>query len=137
MKDMNRGFLMNKNTLGITFVSFVVFNCILLDTLTIPYIGGYVRTIIGCSFIWSLSFYLLTISPVRSFLTFVGRYSLHFYWLNGFALVVSRIVMVKLLGYDNVLILVVAIFVCCVILESFAILFIRRMPLIREGIGIK
>ena len=49
-------------------------------------------------------------------------------WLNGFVLVIARTVVVKGLHFESSVAIVLSIFALCVLLETLAVLALRRYP---------
>ena len=135
LKDINRDVLKNNRNFGIATVLFVVFCCLLVQTIHVPYIWQYVLAFIGCWFVWALSFQLLKIKVIGNALAFCGKYSLSFYWLNGFALVPARTLIVKILHVESTPLIAISIFLLCVISEVIAIKIIRKIPYVRTMVG--
>lgn len=135
LKDIKREMLSNNRNFGIVTGLFFVFCCLLVQTIQIPFVWHYVLAFIGCWFVWALSFQLLKVRKVANALSFCGRYSLSFYWLNGFALVPARMIIVKMLHVECTPIIAVSIFLICVISETIAILIIRKIPYVRAMVG--
>lgn len=135
LKDMHREILQDRRNFQIVTVLFVVFCCLLVQTISVPFVWGYVLAFIGCWFIWSLSFQLLKVKTIRSALSFCGKYSLSFYWLNGFALVPARMVVVKVLHVQSTPLIAISIFLMCVVSEVIAIRIIKRIPYVRTIVG--
>lgn len=102
----------------------------------IPYIWGYVLNFIGCWFVWSLSFQIVSNKVLTKLLSFVGKYSLSFYWLNGFVLVLARTLIVKGLHIENTILIVISIFMLCVVIETVAIIMLKRIPYVRTIVGL-
>lgn len=136
LKDMNREFLANKQKFCIATVLFVIFCIILIQSIHIPYVWGYVLAFIGCWFIWSLSFQLLKVNSISQALSFCSKNSLAFYWLNGFALVPARMLIVKMLHIESTPVIAISIFLICVACETIAILILRKIPYVRTIVGI-
>ena len=88
-------------------------------------------------FVWMLSFRILKYKRISRLLAFAGRYSLPYYWLNGFALVVARALIVSVLHVSFTPMIAICIFLICVVLETVGILAVRRWPYVRCLIGIK
>ena len=68
-------------------------------------------------------------------LSFVGKYSLPFYWLNGFVLVVARTIVVKGLHFGSSVAIVLSIFALCVVMETLAVMVLRKYPKVGWLIG--
>lgn len=136
LKNMNREMLKNNCNFAISTVLFVIFCCLLVQTISVPYIWQYVLAFIGCRFVWALSFQLLKVKSIGHALAFCGKYSLSFYWLNGFALVPARMLFVKVLHIENTPMIAIGIFLLCAISEVVAILIIRKIPYMRVMVGI-
>lgn len=135
MKDFNREILSSNRNFGIVTVLFVVFCCLLVQTIQVPFVWNYVLAFIGCWFVWALSFQLLKTKAVGRFLSFCGKYSLSFYWLNGFALVPARMLIVKMLHVENTPLIAISIFLICVVSEVIAIKIIKRIPCVKTMVG--
>lgn len=135
MRDFDREVLKSKRNFGIVTVLFVVFCCLLVETIHIPYVWNYFLAFIGCWFVWALSFQLLNVKPASRFLSFCGKYSLSFYWLNGFALVPARMLIVKMLHVENTPLVAISIFLICVVSEVIAIKIIKRIPYVKTMVG--
>lgn len=135
LKDMNRDILKNNRNFGIVAVLFVILCCLLVQTITVPYIWQYVLGFIGCWFVWALSFQLLKVKTIAHAFAFCGKYSLSFYWLNGFALVPARMIVVKLLHVESTPVIAISIFLMCVVSEVIAIMIIKKMPYVRTMVG--
>lgn len=136
LKDINRDFLSNNRYFVLSSLLFCCFCVIFVQTEFIPYIWHFFLGAIGCWFIWGLSFKLLKITPVSNALSFCGKNSLAFYWLNGFALVPARVLIVKIIHVESSPIIVISIFLLCVILETIVIIVFRRIPYVKSLIGL-
>lgn len=136
LKDFNREKLANKRYFYISSLLFLVFCVAFVQTIYIPYIWKYVLAFIGCWFVWSLSFQLQKLQSVKNALSFCGKNSLAFYWLNGFALVPARMLIVKILHIESTPLIVTSIFLLCVLFETVAILGLKRISLAKTLIGI-
>ena len=135
MKKIGRGWLKD-NILFIVFsILFVMLCCILVQVLPIPYVSGYINAFVGCGFIWMLSYRLINKPILCHALTFIGKYSLPFYWLNGFVLVMARTIVVKGMHMDSSVSIVLSIFVLCVLLETLIVLTVKRYPRVGWLIG--
>ena len=136
LRNMDRNILMNKRIFGIVTVLFVVFCCLLVQIIHIPFVWQYVLAFVGCWFIWALSFQLLNAKRIAHALSFCGKYSLSFYWLNGFALVPARMIVVKILHVECTPVIAINIFLICVVSEVIAIKVIKRIPYVRALVGL-
>ena len=137
LRDMDRGLLQDGRLFLVVSVLFLVFCVFCVESLKIPYIGRYLKCAIGCFFVWMLSFRILKYKRISRLLAFAGRYSLPYYWLNGFALVVARVLIVSVLHVSFTPMIAICIFLICVVLETVGILVVRRWPYVRCLIGIK
>lgn len=135
MRDLDRELLSSNRNFGIVAALFVVFCCLLVQTIQVPFVWNYVLAFIGSWFVCALSFQLLKTMPVGRFLSFCGKYSLPFYWLNGFALVPARILIVKMLHVENTPLIAISIFLICVVSEVIAIKIIKRIPYVKTMVG--
>lgn len=135
MKNVNRDIFSCNRNFGIVSVLFVVFCCLLVQAIKVPYVWNYFLAFIGCWFVWALSFQLLKVKPASRFLGFCGKYSLSFYWLNGFALVPARMLIVKILHVENTPLIAISIFLICVMSEVIAIKLIKRIPVVKTMVG--
>lgn len=136
LKDFNREILVNRRNFYISLFLFSVFCVALVQTIHIPYMWVYVLAFIGCWFVWSLSFLLLKLKNVSNTLSFCGKNSLAYYWLNGFALVPARMLVVKVMHIESTPLIAICIFLLCVLLETLTILCLRKAPYIKTIIGI-
>lgn len=136
LRNMDRNILMNNRNFGIVTVLFVVFCCLLVQIIHIPFVWQYVLAFVGCWFIWALSFQLLNAKRIAHALSFCGKYSLSFYWLNGFALVPARMIVVKILHVECTPVIAINIFLICVVSEVIAIKVIKRIPYVRALVGL-
>ena len=135
LRNMDRNILKSNRNFGIATVLFVIFCCFLVQTIFVPYIWQYVLAFIGCWFVWALSFQLLKVKWIAYALSFCGKYSLSFYWLNGFALVPARMIVVKMLHMESSPVIAISIFLMCVVGEVMAIKIIKRVPYVRTMVG--
>lgn len=135
LRNMNRNILMNNRNFCIVTVLFVLFCCVLVRTFSVPFIWQYVLAFIGCWFVWALSFQLLKVQSIGHALAFCGKYSLSFYWLNGFALVPARMIVVKILHVECTPVIAISIFIICVVSEVIAIKVIKKIPYVRKMVG--
>lgn len=135
MKEIDRKWLDNKKLFLAFSVLFVLLCCVFVCSIQIPYVSGYVNAIIGCGFIWMLSYRLKDKKMTGDALAFVGKYSLPFYWLNGFVLVIARTVVVKGLHFESSVAIVLSIFALCILLETLAVLALRRYPKVGWVVG--
>ena len=136
LRNMDRNILMNNRNFGIVTVLFIVFCCLLVQIIHIPFVWQYVLAFVGCWFIWALSFQLLNAKRIAHALSFCGKYSLSFYWLNGFALVPARMIVVKILHVECTPVIAINIFLICVVSEVIAIKVIKRIPYVRALVGL-
>lgn len=135
LRDMNRDILKSNRNFGFALILFVIFCCLFVQSIHIPFVWQYVLAFIGCWFVWSLSFQLLKVKSISRAFEFCGKYSLSFYWLNGFALVPARMLIVKILHVECTPIIAISIFLICVISEVIAILIIKKIPYVRAMVG--
>lgn len=135
LRYMDRNILMNERNFGIVTVLFVVFCCLLVQIIHIPFVWQYVLAFVGCWFIWALSFQLLNAKRIAHALSFCGKYSLSFYWLNGFALVPARMIVVKILHVECTPVIAISIFLICVVSEVIVIMIIKKIPYVRTMVG--
>ena len=135
LRNMDRNILMNNRNFCIVTVLFVLFCCVLVRTFSVPFIWQYVLAFIGCWFVWALSFQLLKVQSIGHALAFCGKYSLSFYWLNGFALVPARMIVVKILHVECTPVIAISIFIICVVSEVIAIKVIKKIPYVRKMVG--
>lgn len=136
LKNIDRSFLKNNRNFCISALLFIVLGVIFVQTEFIPYVWPFVLAVIGCWFVWSLSFKLLMLKPADKVLSFCGKYSLAYYWLNSFAYVIARTLIVTVLHIESTPVIAISIFLFCVITQTIAILIIRKIPYIRAMIGI-
>lgn len=136
LKDIDRSILSNNRYFSFSALLFCFFCVFFVQTEFIPYVWRFILAAIGCWFVWGLSFKLQKITSVNNALSFCGKNSLAFYWLNGFALVPARVLIVKILHIHNTPLIAICIFLICIICESVTILFIRKFPYIKNIIGI-
>lgn len=136
LKNIDRNFFSNNRNFYISALLFTFFCVIFVQTEFIPYVWSFVLAIIGCWFVWSLSFKLLKVKTVNKALCFCGKYSLPYYWLNSFAYVIARTLIVTVLHIEDSIVIAISIFLFCVITQTIAILIIRKIPYIRTMIGI-
>jgi len=137
IKDIDRNFLQDKYLFLIVCVMFIVFCVLFVNTIIIPLVDKFFKCTIGCAFVWMLSCKLLKYKGVSQPLAFVGRYSLPYYWLNGFSLVFARVLIVSILHFTYTPMIAICIFLICVVLETIGILVIRKLPYVRNMIGIR
>lgn len=135
MKEVDRKWLDNEKLFLAFSVLFVLLCCVFVHSIQVPYVSGYVNAIIGCGFIWMLSYRLKDKKMIGDALSFVGKYSLPFYWLNGFVLVIARTVVIKGLHFESSVAIVLSIFALCVLLETLAVLALRKYPKVGWVIG--
>ena len=135
MKEVNRKWLDNSKLFLVFSLLFVLLCCIFVLSIHIPYVSGYINAFVGCGFIWMLSYRLKEMHIVRDALSFVGKYSLPFYWLNGFVLVVARTIVVKGLHFETSVAIVLSIFALCVVMETLAVMVLRKYPKVGWLIG--
>ena len=136
LKNIDRSLLSNNRNFCISALLFTIFCVIFVQTEFVPYFWNYVLAVIGCWFVWTLSFKLMRVKTVNKALSFCGKYSLAYYWLNSFAYVVARTLIVTMLHIENTPVIAISIFLFCVITQTIAILIIRKIPYIRTMIGI-
>ena len=135
MKDFNRRWLADRWLFVVAALLFMVFDCILVRSIDVPVVGEYAMAAIGCCFVWTASFQLLKLPHLAQLFKFVGKYSLSYYCLNGFVLVITRTVVVKILHFESSVLIVVSIFLVCVVLETLAVLCVRKIPYAGKLIG--
>lgn len=136
MMGMNRDILKSNSNFVISAFLFALFCCVLVRTISVPFIWQYVLAFIGCWFVWALSFQLTKVKKLKNALSFCGKYSLSFYWFNGFALVPARMIVVKNLHVECTPVIAISIFLICVISEVIAINVIKRIPYVRALVGL-
>lgn len=96
---------------------------------------AYLYTFIGCAVCFVISSSTVD-TIVGKALGYVGRYSLQFYILNGFALVPARMVVVKILHINEPWMIVTTVFVLNLVLEIIMLEILKRMPFVRWCFGI-
>ena len=137
LKDVRRDVLQRWQSCMVAAVLFLLLCVVFVMDIHIPYVDAYVKGAIGCLFVWTLSFQLLKIAFLARPLAFVGKYSLSYYWLNGFALVISRCVVINVLHIVSSPLIALTILCMNVCLITLAVLVIRRIPVVRIMIGVK
>lgn len=110
--------------------------CVLLLNVIMgkPFIW-FLISFVGCYFVWSISYKLKFLRLVNKSLSYFGKYSLPLYWLNGFALVISRTISIKVCPYNNTVLLVACIFVICLTLEVVGVQIIKKAPVFSKFVG--
>ena len=139
LKEINLEPLKDRRSLFVSSLFFIFVNCLLVGRIEIVYVNPFLFNVIGCFFCWTLSIYVVNnnyFQKVSELLSFAGRYSLSYYWLNGFGLVAARIIACRLVGGGSFA-LVSTIFILCVIFETIAVLICRRIPVVKQFVGIK
>lgn len=132
-----RDILRCKYSIVLLSISFFVFNILFVERLQFNIvIIDFVLACIGIFLFWSLSFRIEKYIYLKRYLTFVGKSSLAFYFFNGFALVPSRIIVVKLLSITNPVFIVPIVFILCMICCSIAVCIVKRFPLITKFVGL-
>lgn len=136
IRDMNRELLRRRDYLMIISVLFVCLCVVFVQRVRLPFVDAYVKGAIGCGFVWMIAFQMAKFHWLARPLGFVGKYSLSYYWLNGFALVPARYVVVNVLRVEPTPAIAICIWCICVLLITMAVLVIRRIPVIRTAIGV-
>ena len=90
----------------------------------------------GCWFVWSLAFWILDVKPLSDALSYVGKNSLGYYWLNGFALVAARTAIFVLLNVESSVAIAVGVFATCVVIETIAVMIVMKIPYVGNLIGV-
>ena len=138
--DWFRPFIQSKKSLVYSLIIFVPVCLIyVVDIQTItpfPVVFKNITKLIGCWFVWSLAFQILKVKPLKNVLSYIGINSLGYYWLNGFALVLARTVIVSVMNIESSVAIAVGIFVVCAVLETLAIVVIKKIPQAGKLIGI-
>lgn len=120
---------------------FATLSCfILVHSVLYLYAGGdlkYISALIGILLSLSLALKLGDSNKINSFLNYCGLNSLQFYFFNGFMLVVSRTIVIKLLNVTNSVSIVFGIFILCVMTEFVCIEISKKIPFIRQCVGFK
>lgn len=135
MKETGRKWLDNNRLFGGFSLMFITFCCVFVSSVKISYVWGYAQAVIGCGFIWMLSYRLVKIKRAGNALAYVGKYSLPYYWLNGFVLVIARTLVVKGFHFESSVAIVLSVFILCVLLETVAVMLIKRIPRVGVLIG--
>ena len=135
-KHILRELVCKKKSFAILSVLFLIFCCIIIECEYMPYVYKLIQGLIGCGFIWILSTKLTRNKNLNNALSFIGKYSLPYYWTNGIALVVARTVVVNHLGFKSAIAIVISIFILCILLQTVSILIARRLPRVSWIIGI-
>ena len=136
LKDIDRKILNDNRNFCLSALLFAVFCVIFVQVELIPYIWHIVLAVIGCWFVWTLSFKILKVTPLNKALSFCGKYSLAYYWMNSFAYVIARTLIVSVLHIESTPVIAISIFLFCVVTQTIAILIIRRIPYLRAMVGI-
>ena len=137
LKDVDRSKLADKRGLMVSALLFM--GCCIMQIRhweAFP-LMWLLMSVVGCWFVWSLSFQIERISGVSNVLQYLGRNSLPLYWLNGFALVAVRSVAVKLIPDGHSVMLALSIFAGCVLTELLALQAVKHIPVVRHLIGVK
>ncbi len=135
-KNILRKLVCKKESFAILSVLFLVFCCIIVECEYISYVYKLIQGLIGCGFIWILSTKITRNKNLNNALSFIGKYSLPYYWTNGIALVLARTVVVNHLGFKSTITIVISIFILCILLQTASILIARRLPRVSWIIGI-
>ena len=69
-------------------------------------------------------------------LSYVGKNSLGYYWLNGYVLVLVRVLVVTIMGVTFGPAVVLTVFVLCAVIETLIIFIIKKMPKVGILIGV-
>jgi hypothetical protein len=91
---------------------------------------------ISCWFVWPLVFWILNIKPLSNALSYVGKNSLGYYWLNVFALVTARTAVVLLLNVESSVAIAVVAFAICVVMEAIAVMIVKKIPYVGKLIDV-
>lgn len=97
----------------------------------------FLSALIGIAMSLCFAFKVENIRWLNSFLDYCGRNSLQFYFFNGFMLVISRVLVVRILNITNAFLIVLFVFLMCVITEVICIEVSKRLPLIKQCVGFK
>lgn len=127
------------NTQILVYLGFIFFvlNIVFVQELQIGVVLiSLILACIGSFFFWSLSFKIENLDQLAKYLTFVGKYSLAFYFFNGFALVPARIIVVKVLSITSPMAIVPIVFILCMLGCSVGVLIARKFPRISKLVGI-
>ena len=135
IRDMNRELLGRRDYLFVFSVLFVCLCVIFVMTVRLPMVDAYVKGAIGCGFVWMASYQMANHHWLARPLGFVGKYSLSYYWLNGFALVPARYLVVNVLKVEATPGIAICIWCICVALITVAVLVIRRIPVVKTAVG--
>lgn len=136
LKDLNRDLLGRRDYFLIAFVLFVFLCVIFVLDIRLPFIDAYMKGTIGCWFVWMLSFQISKLYWLACPFSFIGKYSLSYYWLNGFALVPARYVVVNVLRIEQTPAIAICIWCICVALITIAVMVVRRIPVLKTAVGI-
>lgn len=136
LKDVDRSKLADKRGLMVSAPLFLTCCLMVRSAGTYPLVWV-MMSVVGCWFVWSLSFQIERLSGVSNVLQYLGRNSLPLYWLNGFALVAVRSVAVKLIPDGHGVMLALSIFAGCVLTELLALQAVKHIPVVRHLIGVK
>ena len=136
IRDFNRESLERRDYLIIVSALFLYLCVVFVLDVHLPYVDAYVKGAIGCGFVWMSASQITKCHWLARPFGFVGKYSLSYYWLNGFALVPARYLVVNVLGIEATPAIAVSIWCICVLLITMAVLVIRRIPVIKTAVGI-
>ena len=141
LKCVGREWLKSTPFFAVVTLLFLACCCIWVKHLQAYPALQYLQAMIGCAFVWMFAYRLSNaereVTPrLNRFLTFVGRYSLPFYWFNGFVLVVARTLVAKVLPAQSSVAIALSIFLLCVAIETGVVLLVRKIPKVGMFVGI-
>ena len=136
LKDLNRDLLGRRDYFLIASVLFMFLCVIFVLDIRLPFIDAYVKGAIGCWFVWMLSFQISNLHWLARPFSFIGKYSLSYYWMNGFALVPARYLVVNVLRIEPTPAIAICIWCICVAVITIAVLAVRRIPVLKTAVGI-
>ena len=131
-----RNFISSNKSFFISTILFIPLCLIFVSDLFEFRVFKLILKYIGCWFVWSLSFKLLNIDVLKKVLSYVGKNSLGYYWLNGFALVVARTFVVSIMHISFSPAIAVSVWILCVMGETIAIKIIKKIPRVGMFVGV-
>lgn len=131
-----RVWLQSSRSITISSVLFLLLCCIFVNTFMTFFPTKMLLKLIGCWFMWSLSFRLMKVRSINRIVSFFGKNSLGYYWLNGFVLVAARTFIVSVLHISFSPAIAIGVWLLCVICETIAIKIIKKVPVLGMLIGV-
>lgn len=131
-----RTWLQGKMVFFVLLIAYFFFDCLFINDYFGCMPARLLCKMLGGAFLWSLSFVLLKKTPdFCKSIMWCGKNSLGMYWLNGYCLVVARMLVVSVFHIHWPVLIAICVFLLMLMFEIIAINVAKKIPYLKYVIG--